>query len=296
MRPSLSAAARWIGRLRNRRGPSSHGDGTLLEPVFVIGSNRSGTSVVASLLSQHPLLEGLFEGATQTVYTGAGHSVGFCESMHIWPMLRPDDRRRRADRGLPYWALPQYVGETYRARARDARECDALAAAVQRWRTTARAPLIKDQFNTLRIGLIVDVFPRARFVLVTRPWRDFIAQGIHKWATDGSNTRLTPERPLAGYYWHLVNLIARYDLRIYAPDRFTEVWLDDLHAGRERVEQAMQRVFAALGLPPAPLDVSLLEPQWTRPRPGGGRAGFGLVDEILDFEREVLRGLGGRGS
>ena len=37
-----------------------------ISPVFVLGSNRSGTSLVSSILGQHPQLEGIFGPFTES--------------------------------------------------------------------------------------------------------------------------------------------------------------------------------------------------------------------------------------
>ena len=282
--------AQRITQLRRRRAADVPRIRREVSPVFVIGGNRSGTSVVTSILSQHPELEGLFGGPLGAKYDEAGHSVGFCESMHVWHHLAPDDNRRRPLGHLPYWALPQYVGGAYRERAADDRERDRLAWAVERHRRTTRAPLLKDQFNTLRVGLIADVFPRARFLLVSRSWQDFTTRSLHKWANDGLGTTL--RQPLAGFHWHLVNLIARYDLEIHAPGRYTTVWLDTLHEGEQQAQQSFAAVARALGLAPHTFDVSELARHFAAGEAlTADTAGLADVPAIVGSERAVLERL-----
>jgi hypothetical protein len=263
-----------------------------LDPVFVIGGNRSGTSIVASVLSQHPDLEGLFGGALKGSYNEAGHSIGFCESMHVWPDLMPDASQRRARGQLGFWALPQFIGQAYRERARDDAERLALAWNVERHRRTVQQPLIKDQFNMLRVGLIADVFPRARFVLVARSWEDFTARAIQKWATDGLGSVLNA--PVAGFHWHMVNLVARYDLQIHAPGRYGVVWLDTLHAGQEQARRVFADVTRTLGLGACDYDLESLSRHWA-PRGGACEpstdAGFEAIPRIVEFERRLLDNL-----
>ena len=59
-----------------------------LTPIFIVGTNRSGTSMVTSLLSQHPDLEGIFPDEIKPTFKdNTAHTVGYCES-NIWPWLR----------------------------------------------------------------------------------------------------------------------------------------------------------------------------------------------------------------
>ena len=268
-----------------------------LSPVFVIGGNRSGTSVVTSILNQHPELEGLFEGGREPVYIGGGHVQGYCQSLHVWRHLSPSDWERRKNGELPFWSLPQYVSGFYRHRARSPRERFDLAWEVARLRTTDRQPLINDHFNIFRIGLIMDVFPRARFVLVTRSWRDFLEMGVHKWMHDGLGTSLSAARPRGGLQWHLVNLIARYDLEVFAPGRYAEAWLDALHQGSDSAKQVFRRVLETLALSPFECDLRILEPSWSKRRDLDRTAAlqehdFSLIQRIVGCERQLLQAVG----
>ena len=59
-----------------------------LAPIFIVGTNRSGTSMVTSLLSQHPDLEGIFPDEIKPTFKdNTAHTIGYCES-NIWPWLR----------------------------------------------------------------------------------------------------------------------------------------------------------------------------------------------------------------
>ncbi len=257
----------------------------------MIGANRSGTSVVSAILAQHPELEGLYAGETEECTDAAGHSLGFCESYHVWLSLSPKEGRRRRNRQLPFWALPQYVGEVYRTRAIDDPERFELAWSVERHRKTRLRPLIKDQFNMLRVGLIRDVFPDARFVLVNRQFASYCERGIHKWKHDGNGTRLTPTDPRTGLHWHMVNLIARYDLESYAAGQYCELCLDELQASEERATAAFGRVARVMGLAAYDFDYSLLERSWDKPPVASNSVGEGVFDAVSDivaFEREVI--------
>ena len=246
--------------------------------------------MVSAILAQHPELEGLYAGATEECTDAAGHSLGFCESYHVWPSLSPKEGRRRRNRQLPFWALPQYVGEVYRARAIDDPERFELAWSVERHRKTRLRPLIKDQLNMLRVGLIRDVFPNARFVLVNRRFASYCQRGIHKWRHDESETRLTPSDPRVGLHWHMVNLIARYDLESYAANGYGELCLDELQVSEERAAEAFARAAGVIGLAAFDFDCSQLERNWDEPPVASKSVGEGVFDDvssIVSFERQL---------
>jgi hypothetical protein len=104
----LREGAKRLGH-RWQRGYVPLSEMQALSPVFIIGGNRSGTSIVSSILAQNTGLEGLFGGGTESEYNAAGHSLGFCESMHLWYHLWGGERMYCGNAHHPFWALPQYI-------------------------------------------------------------------------------------------------------------------------------------------------------------------------------------------
>lgn len=259
-----------------------------VSPIFVIGANRSGTSVVAYLLSQHPEVEGLFDGGIDPRYNDAGHSFAFCESGHIWRQLMANSEARQLRGHLPFWAHPAYIGLNYRDHAFSNNERRLLAWQVEQYRRTDKSPLLKNNINTLRVGLITDVFPLARFVLVCRSWENYVSRSIHKWATDGSGTLF--DWPITGLHWHMANLVARYDLEIYAPQQYMIVWLDELIAGMLQAKQVFAAITANLCLLPYEFDLSALNRHWKESASISDFENISLKDvsEIVESERQIL--------
>ena len=282
---------RYVAQWRQRREIDIQRLREELSPIFVIGANRSGTSVLSYLMSQHPDLEGIFCNDVEPQYAESGHSLGFCESMHVWRHLVPDPEARWRRGHLPFWGLPSYIGQTYRDHAFGDRERRRLAWDVVRNRRTDKMPLIKNNLNSLRVGLITDVFPRARFVLICRPLQDFTSRSIKKWSSDGSGTAF--DRPLASFHWNMVNLVARYDLEIFAPGRYAIVSLDELTAGPSQASDTFARIAAELSLSPHVFDFTALAPHWKGDSALSSSltCGFEEVRSIVESERQILSGI-----
>jgi len=265
-----------------------------LSPIFVIGANRSGTSIITSIFSQHPELEGLF-GHTEQEFDESGHSIGFCESLHIWPKLLPNPLVRKPLGHLPYWALPNYVGFTYRNSLKSKSEAKRLAWRLETSRKTNRVPLLKDQFNTLRIGMIAQILPKARFILCRRSLENFTSRGIHKWANDNSGSSFDP--PYASFHWHMVNMIAMYDLEIFFPNQYTVISLDEIHISRANAIAAFKKSTQEVALTPFEFDLSELEKNWNTHKPTSVRDRSLQEDDLADIpnlvrkEREIIAGL-----
>ena len=220
-----------------------------LAPVFVIGANRSGTSLVAKLLSQNPEFEGLFSNSRAAEIGESGHVDGYSESAFIWNELNDQAFGRLSRPGL--FGSPHSISAVYREGTKSTIEEMMLRKAVLAARRTDRIPLIKDNANTLRIGLITKIFPKARFVLVLRDPIDYLRSNRHKFAAQLSVERRSPE---VGLHWLLVNTVALYDLERFAPERYVIVSLSDMFASDAGA--VLEQVFVKLGEKPFLPDVS----------------------------------------
>ena len=72
------------------------------QPIFVIGTNRSGTAVCTKLLEGHPhILETHIDKNIQIDFDSKklvnGHSIGFSESMHLLEQLNIDGFKKSKD-------------------------------------------------------------------------------------------------------------------------------------------------------------------------------------------------------
>lgn len=227
-----------------------------MNPIFVLGINRSGTSMVSSLVSQHPALEGLFAGNSSVqVSQETGHSEGFCESNHIWDWLISDSQFGVSSIVEDYflWGHPKHISRYYRDRVANTKEKNLLYNAIDFYRQSLRIPLIKDQFNSLRIPLIKAIFPHAKFIVVVRELENYIPSCLHKWT---KNQKIQGDYPSIGLHWLSFYQTVFYDLKRFAPNDYVVMDYALLFAAPEVIHEKFNDMFAGLGLVPHHLDLS----------------------------------------
>jgi len=221
-------------------------DDVNFSPLFVIGTNRSGTSITSSLFSQHPALEGLFSGNLKPeLDTKSKHNIGFCESNHIWSWLvNPNSEHAKGTQDGVLWGHPKNIMALYRDSPDSKKEALLLVNAIQKYRKTNKTPLIKDQLDILRIGLLAKLFPSPKFVLVIRDYPDYIKSCYHKWS--GS---FIDEAPSIGLHWLTLNNLALYELEKFATGRYAVLEYNKLFEGEELVQATLRELTRNLDLP-----------------------------------------------
>lgn len=190
------------------------------DPIFIVGMQRSGSTLVEQILASHPLVEGTAE---------------LTDIPNIVRHLGETAARtgRRFERYLPGLGAAQLrgLGDTYLDTSRV-------------HRTTDR-PFFTDKMpnNWMHIGLIRTILPNARIIDVRRDpmsccfsnWKQLYAQGL-----DHSNTLETMGR----YYVDYVHLMRHFDAA--QPGMVHRVIYDDLV---EDLEGGVRRLLDFLGLP-----------------------------------------------
>jgi len=256
-------------------------------PLFIIGTNRSGTSITSSLLSQHPELEGLFSGITESSIGKSGHSVGFCESSHIWVHLfdTESDFALGKNYGI-LWGHPKYISNYYRDDIESKSFALSLINLVQKWRKTDLTPLIKDQWNMLRIGMIRKTFPNAKFLFVVRDYKEYIKSCNHKWHNDNVDV----SQPNIGLHWQSLNETALYDLMKFAPNDHTVLKYETLLGDKDRVQASLNRSLVELKLKPFEFDLSEISKKFRYQEdhdiePSGR---FSSIQEIIEYEKSLM--------
>ena len=184
-------------------------------PIFLLGGNRTGTSLTSSIVAQHPQLEGIFESGDKKVNVSntTGHTDSYCSSHHVWKHLAPlsDDWFNQNEGVL--WGHPKHISKYYRDKPKNKSEELFLANGIQSYRHTDKIPFINSHFNMFRIGLITKIFPNAKFIMTIRDFKDYIKSCYHKWSSQNINI----EFPKIGLHWFTLNSCCLYDLKKYAP-------------------------------------------------------------------------------
>lgn len=265
-----------------------------LPVIFVLGGNRSGTSLCNYIISCHPAVELITNNKEAFSIKADGHSSGYGEASHIWRSLIDPDYDATRGEGL-LWALPSFISKLYVDSVSSVdkkRLIDELLA----HRTSDRIPLVKANQNSLRIPLIKELFPKARFVLITRDYKSFIESGRHKWTKD---IELLPgfadnhiDYPHIGLHWMMVNSIALYDLKKHAKEDYFHIKLEELQGERSVRLQAIEKVFRFLDLPPVEItDESVFDSSYRhiRSKPDNDIDTINsLIDDLIDYESSLV--------
>ena len=193
------------------------------QPIFVIGANRSGTCVCTKLLEGHPLiLETHNDKDIQIDFNTkklvGGHSIGFSESMHLLEGLNLDGLNKLKDKAL--WGHPQNISYFYKDKYQDNIDISKLISAVEKAELLGKRAIIKDQINTLRIKMLVDIFPKAKFIYIRRDLKSFMTSNAQKWY--GSNVT-TDELNKIIVHWTMTNLVCALELEQFESNRFIEI-------------------------------------------------------------------------
>ena len=138
-----------------------------LKPIFILGTSRSGTSMIASVIAQHSDVEGIFSSEDNDKLSfNKGHIQAYCGSHHIWGFHFGNNIHTRDYNEGILWGHPKHISKHYRDKINNKIEPKILSNSIQYYRKTNKIPLINSHFNMLRIGLIKSVFPNAKFVLI----------------------------------------------------------------------------------------------------------------------------------
>lgn len=224
-----------------------------IKPVFVIGANRSGTSLTAALFGQHPDVEGITSGAEKPATDQSGHTIAYCEAMHVWPFLLPRMAwKAMIQKDGPLWGHPRHIQHFYADHYTSEKDALLMANRLQQFRATQKQPLLKDTLNTLRVGMICAIFPKARFVFITRDHANYARSCGHKWF---ENQERVNDITL---HWLTINTVAMHDLERFAPSRFATISYETLLGSPAKADATLKEACRSIGLPAHDFDLSMI--------------------------------------
>ena len=262
-----------------------------LSPVFILGGNRSGTSLIAAIVGQNPHLEGIFYVNNMLPIRStknANHVESYCTSHQVWKFMDPDGINWAQENEGVLWGHPKHISKYYRDAPKSEKELLLLGNALQFYRKTNRIPLVNSHFNMFRIGLITKIFPNAKFILIIRDYQDHIRSCTHKWSKQNINI----EFPKIGLHWFTLNSCCIYDLKKYAIGNFILIDYSSLFYNHEKVNDMLNEKLETLGLEKFDYDLNVID---TKHRHLGKEHithllyedFFGCIDPLISFEKTL---------
>lgn len=269
----VRARTRWLrGLARHRR---EVGAGRELPPradrtpVFILGSPRSGTTLLYQLLVE----------AFEVGYLANVHAEEPTDVARVEREQRPRAGRTGSDFESTHGATrqpwgPSEAGEFwYRFFDRDRHQVDhaapedrtvvQLRAAVRAFADACGAPVVfKNTINSLRVPAIAAALPEARFVLIERDLADNARSllvgrtkrgDITEWwgARPRGAEQVEHASPAAQVVWQAreVHAVARHALEALPPERTLQVTYDELCAAPRDLVDRVATWLAATGAP-----------------------------------------------
>ena len=259
-------------------------------PVFLIGGNRTGTSLTSSLFAQHPQLEGIFGSSekSNSVSMVDKHSDAYCASHHVWNHLNKlSGDWARKDEGV-LWGHPKHISKYYQDMPKSEEESLLLANAIQFYRKTDKIPFINSHFNMFRIGLITKIFSDAKFIMTIRDYKGYIKSCSDKW----SRQDISIEFPKIGLHWLTLNTCCLYDLKKYASGNFCVVDYASLYKDESSVNKMLNEKLQEINMDPFDFNLDSINTDY---RYHGKQHIYDLryeeffehIEKLLSFERTL---------
>jgi hypothetical protein len=259
------------------------------EPIFILGGNRSGTSIITSIISSHPNIEGIFNDNKVPVLSKNKHVMAYCTSHHIWDFLIYFNKNWAQNNEGVLWGHPKNISKYYRDKPKNKRESLLMANSIEYFRKTNKQPLINSHFNMFRIGLIKKVFPKAKFVLIIKNYEELIKSCYDKWPKQG----IKIEYPKIGLHWYNSNLSCIYDLKKYSPKDHCIIDYSLLFGDLSQTRNYLNKEMSKIGLNKFEYNLDLINQKYRFINSDGFHGLeyekiFGCVDTLINYEEELI--------
>jgi hypothetical protein len=211
------------------------------QPIFLVSSNRSGSSLISSILRQHTKLRSLSEDLlNDDIKMKNGHTLGFAED-NVWQFLDDplNDHYRRKNQGF-LWSHPKYISEYYREDYSKFKK--ALYYQIYKVRSD-KIPLVKHSFFSLRLKLIKKIFPEAKIIFNIRSYKDFIRSNYNKYLHDVDyGKEFKTESPDIGLHWYMLNSTVFYHLNKYFKKQYHVVFHEKFYDEKYDNQKIMDEI------------------------------------------------------
>jgi hypothetical protein len=212
-------------------------------PVFVIGPPRSGTTTLANLLSEHPEIAGV----TSPAHIGIVESHFFSHTRYALPRycdcVEFFERYRAEDYCVVADVKTEELCRGWDGTKSSTIEYFSLLMEEVARKKGARYWIEKTPKHTVYYQELLQHFPRAKFVLIDRPFRDAYLSNIVKYR---SRFRMPPVLlHLAKVFRYSSDIKAMRLLESKAPERIAKV---DFHAMVSNTDGEIAKVLRFLEL------------------------------------------------
>ena len=217
-----------------------------IQPIFLISANRSGSSLITSILRQHPNLRSLSKLEKSEIIIKNKHTIGFSED-YIWNFLDDPttDHFLKKNEGF-LWSHPKYISSFYKE---DFFLKKALYYEIYK-EDSKKIPLVSRNFFSLRIKLIKKIFPKAKIIFNIRSYKDYIKSNYHKYQNDKNYSRTFDKKtPEIGLHWYMLNSIIYYQLNKYFQDQFYLFNHEKFYDQNYDNQEELQKILDFLSLP-----------------------------------------------
>lgn len=273
-----------------------------ISPIFILGAARSGTSMITSVIAQHPDVEGIFPVESDStinnminVSTKHGHIKPYCNSHHVWNDIFDNSLHVMGTNEGILYGHPKHISKHYRDKSKNEKESLRLANSIEYFRRTNKIPLINSHFNMLRIGLIKQVFPKAKFILIIRDFKDHFKGWRDKVKKKYPNIlpiHVVKDYPKIGLYWTTLNSCTIYDLNKYSEGDYCIIDYASLFEDNESVKEMLNRKINNIGLCNFQFNVDYIDRNLVHDKGKHIHSisnYFDYVNEIFTFEKKEIQ-------
>lgn len=217
------------------------------DPIFMVSTNRSGSSLLSSLIRQHPDIKSLDDDLiTDEIKFDGDHTFGFSEDF-IWQGLEnfSSDHYNYIGEGF-LWGHPKYLKDFYKE---DYNFKNALKNEIYKSNSSQKRLFIKHSFFSLRLKLIKKIFPNASVIFNIRSYKDFITSNIDKLKKSIYKDAFKDNKPDLGLHWLIINTICYYHLEKYFPGKYFIVNHEKFYDKQIDNQKFMDEITNFLNLP-----------------------------------------------
>ena len=215
------------------------------------------------------------------------HILAYCTSHHVWDFLLSLKSQWAQDNEGVLWGHPKHISKYYIDKTRNDKESLLLANALQYYRKTDKIPLLNSHFNMFRIGMIKNIYPNAKFILIIKNHQEIIESCYNKW----SKQNIDIDYPKIGLHWFTLNSCTLYDLKKYASGDYCFIDYSHLLNDSFKVNKMLNNKLHNIGINKYDYDLTIINPKYRFSSNNSYQLGyekyFGWIENIISDEKKI---------